>query len=44
MQPYQFQAMGKLSDYHNSLSATAIADFTNNTMPNWYFVNNPANL
>ena len=43
MQPYQFQAMGKLSDYTNSLSPTAIADFTNNTMPNWYFNSNPAN-
>ena len=43
MQPYQFQAMGKLSDYTNSLSPTAIADFTNNTMPGWYFTNNPTN-
>ena len=43
MQPYQFEAMGKLSDYTNSLSPTAIADFTNNTMPNWYFNSNPAN-
>lgn len=41
MQPYQFQAMGKLSDYTNSLSPTAIVAFTNNTMPTWYFNNNP---
>lgn len=41
MQPYQFQVMGKLSDYTNSLSLTAIVDFTNNTMPKWYFNNNP---
>ena len=41
LNPGQFQKWGPLSDFTNSLSQVAINDFTNGTLPNWYFANDP---
>ena len=37
----QWEPLGSLSDFTNSLSPSAISDFTNNTLPGWYFTVDP---